>query len=410
MKILQINSVCDHGSTGRTTRELADVLEREGHDCYVAYGHSSSSYPKSFKIGGKWENHFHNAFFTRLLGLHGYGTRRGTKKLVRWIEENKPDIVHLRNLHANYLNFPILFQCLIKNEIPVVFTLHDCFNFTGKCSHYTAKKCYKWKEECHDCPLFKRTAAPSLFFDFSRRLFRQKKKYYSQIKDMTVVAVSQWLMHEAEQSNLAGNGHKITYVYNWIDNKKFHRCSQEQVSEFYEKYGLSKEYKYLISVSQGWDKNASRFTDAVNLSRQLPPEYRLILVGSVAQGTEIPEPIIHIPYIKGSEELSAAYTMAEAYIHFSVEDTFGKVIAEAMLCGTVPITFDSTACGEIPGPYGIVVAPHDIETIVKSLPQIDVLKEKREDMLRFVHENYDYETNAEKYIELYKELTEKKQK
>ena len=406
MKILQINSVCDFGSTGRTTRELAEVLEAEGHDCYVAYGHLSSTYPKSFKIGGKWENHFHNAFFTRLLGLHGYGTRCGTKKLIAWIEENKPDVVHLRNLHANYLNYPMLFRFLIKENIPVVFTLHDCFNFTGKCSHYTRQGCYKWQKECGKCPLLSRTTAPSLYFDNSKKIFREKKRFYSQMRRMTVVAVSKWLMHEAEKSILAGNGHKITYIYNWIDDKKFHRSTPEQIQQFLEKYHLSKDYKYLISVSQGWDKNASRFIDAVRLAEALPEGYRLILVGSVASGTEIPSPIIHIPYINGSEELSAAYSMAEAYVHFSVEDTFGKVIAEAMCCGTVPITFDSTACGEVPGPYGIVVPPHDVEAIVKQLPRLDEMKKDKDKMLQYVRDNYDYETNAHKYIELYKELIE----
>ncbi|MCR4614110.1 MAG: glycosyltransferase [Bacteroidaceae bacterium] len=403
MKILQINSVCDRGSTGRTTRELADVLLNEGHECYVAYGQGTSTYPFSFKIGGKYENHFHNLFYTRILGLHGYGTHCGTKRLIKWIEQNRPDIIHLRNLHANYLNYPMLFRCIIKNKIPVVFTLHDCFNFTGKCSHYTAKGCYKWQKECYNCPLI-HTTAPSWFFDHSRKIFREKKSFYSNIPKMTVVAVSKWLMHEAEQSILAGNGHRITYIYNWIDYNKFHRSSDEQISLFYKKYKLSPEKKYLISVSQGWDKNSSRFRDAQALAKALPDNYKLILIGGTARGTEIPAPILHIPYIEGNEELSTAYSMADSYVHLSVEDTFGKVIAEAMCCGTVPITFDSTACGEIPGPYGIVVAPHDIDAIVKSLSHLDELKENKDEMLQYVRDNYDYHTNAAKYIDLYKEL------
>ena len=404
MRILQINSVCDRGSTGRTTRELAEVLLEQGHECYVAYGQGTTSYPFSFKIGGKWENHFHNAFYTRLLGLHGYGTRRGTRKLISWIKEIKPDVIHLRNLHANYLNFPMLFQYIADNNIPVVFTLHDCFNFTGKCSHYSAKGCFKWQTECGHCPLYRNTIAPSLFFDHSQRLYNEKKKYYSQMTKMTVVAVSQWLMHEAEKSILAGNGHKITYIYNWIDKQKFHIVSDDQIQRFYEKYKLDPQMKYLVSVSQGWDKRASRFKDAEKLAAVLPEGYKLVLIGSVVKKTSIPDHIIHIPYISNSDELSAAYSMSEAYVHFSVEDTFGKVIAEAMSCGTIPITFNSTACGETTGPYGIVVAPHDVDAIVNALHNIPALREKREDMLRFVHENYDYHTNAKKYIELYKDL------
>lgn len=404
MKILQINSVCDRGSTGHIARDIADVLLENGHECYIAYGYGTATYLYSIKIGGKWENHFHNAFYTRLLGLHGYGTKRGTKKIISWMEKNKPDVIHLHNIHANYLNFPMLFEYIIKHNIPVLFTLHDCFNFTGKCAHYTATRCNKWQIECNHCPLFKNTAAPSMFFDNSRRLFNQKKAYYAQIHRMTVVAVSQWLMHEAEKSILAGNGHKITYIYNWIDDKKFHPASEEQINNFYQKYHLNPQTKYLISVSQGWDKNASRFKDAERLASLLPEGYKLVLVGSTARNTVITDNIIHIPYIADSEELSAAYSMAEAYVHLSVEDTFGKVIAEAMSCGTIPIAFNSTACGEVASPYGIVVAPHDVEAIIKSLRTIPSLKENKEDIVQYAHDNYDYQRNTTQYIELYKDL------
>lgn len=407
MRILQINSVCDFGSTGRTTRELADYLEQQGHECYVAYGHGTTSFHNSMKIGGKWENHFHNAFYTRLLGLHGYGTQCGTKKLLHWIEEINPDIIHLRNLHANYLNFPLLFEYIVKHEIPVVFTLHDCFNFTGKCAHYTANKCYKWQRECHHCPTFRNCVAPSVFFDQSQKIFNQKKKYYEQMKHLTVVAVSKWLADEARNSSMFASVNNITHIYNWIDYKKFHRADISEIEVFYMKYKLPRNYKYLISVSQGWDNNASRYKDAIRLARKLPSDYKLILIGSVLRGSKIEEPLIHIPYINGNKELSAAYSMAEAYIHLSVEDTFGKVIAEAMACGTVPITFNSTACGEIPGPYGFVVSPHDVDSIVKVLPQLFEMQKLSEKIIQYVLDNYDYHINAKQYLDVYQLILKK---
>lgn len=404
MRILQINSVCDFGSTGRTTRELADYLEQQGHECYVAYGHRTTTYTKSMKIGGKWENHFHNAFFTRFLGLHGYGTQCGTSKLIKWIDKINPDIIHLRNLHANYLNFPMLFEYIIKRQIPVIFTLHDCFNFTGKCSHYTAVKCYKWKNECYDCPVFHDCTAPSAFFDNSRKLFLQKKAYYEQMNHLHVVAVSKWLAAEAKQSAMFASVANIQCIYNWIDYSKFHRADTTEIDAFYEKYNLSRDYKYLISVSQGWNNKASRYKDALRLAKKLPPNYRLLLVGSVARGSFIESPLQHIPYINGSKELSAAYTMAAAYVHLSVEDTFGKVIAEAMACGTVPITFNSTACGEVPGPYGFVVAPHDVDAIVKILPHLTEQQNLSDNIIQYVYDNYDYQTNAQKYLDLYNKI------
>ena len=271
MKILQINTVCDVGSTGRTTRELAEFLEANGHECYVAYGHGTTTWHRSTKIGGKWENHFHNAFFTRLLGLHGYGTHYGTRKLIKWIMEIKPDVVHLQNLHGNYLNYPIGFNVLVERQIPVVFTLHDCFNYTGKCSHYTAQGCYRWKDECHDCPLI-HTTAPSMFFDFSNKIFIEKETSYKEMKNLTVVAVSRWLANEAMQSRLFRSARKVTHIYNWIDYDKFHRATQEEIDAFCVKYHLSRDCKYLISVSQGWHNNAPRYKDALALAKKLPSD------------------------------------------------------------------------------------------------------------------------------------------
>ncbi len=404
MRILQINSVCDFGSTGRTTRELADYIEQQGHECYVAYGYRTTNYHRAFKIGGKWENLFHNAFYTRLLGLHGYGTRCGTKRLLKWIDEIKPDIIHLRNLHANYLNFPLLFEYIIFHHIPVVFTLHDCFNFTGKCAHYTALKCYKWQSSCGKCPTFRDCIAPSMFFDQSKKLFMQKKSYYDKVDNLTIVAVSKWLAGEAQKSPMFSSAREITYIYNWIDHNKFQRANNDEVEDFYNKYKLDREYKYLVSVSQGWDNSESRYKDAKKLADKLPRGYKLILVGNVSRGSTIEAPLIHIPHIDGYKELSAAYSMAEAYVHLSVEDTFGKVIAEAMSCGTVPITFNSTACGEVPGPFGIVVAPHDVDAIVQVLPSLPEYQEKSNSIIKYVLKHYDYLTNAQQYLIMYENI------
>ena len=221
---------------------------------------------------------------------------------------------------------------------------------------------------------------------------------------MTVVAVSKWLKGEAEKSILAGNGHKITFIYNWIDHNKFHPASTEQIDSFKRKYKLDSDYKYLISVSQSWDKGTSRFKDAIELANRLPSDYRLLLVGKAANDVCFPDSVTHIPYISNSDELSAAYSFATAYVHLSVEDTFGKVIAEAMSCGTVPIVFDSTACGEIPGPYGIVIPPHDVKAIIHRLSEVDSIQKRKTEMLCFVSDNYDYQTNAEEYLEQYRRL------
>lgn len=404
MKIIQINSVCGQGSTGRIVLDLANEAEKSGHICYVAYAHGETSYSHCYKIGSKIDHLFHNIFFTRILGLHGYGSIIATFRFIKWMDKINPDVVHIHNIHANYLNYNIFFRYLIKKKIRVIFTLHDCFNFTGKCTHYTIAKCNKWKFECGNCPIFRNTGVPSLFFDNSKMIYNEKKSLYQKINDMHIIAVSKWLKGEVEQSILSGKRHFIDYIYNWVDYSIFKPAAESKINMLYLKYGLDRNKRYLISVSQEWNKNSTNFIDSVCLSRKLPDDYKLLLIGRISRDTRIPKGIIHIPYISSKEELSGLYSLAYAYVHFSIQDTFGLVIAEAMACGTIPITYNSTACAEIPAEYGFVVPPRDIDSIIKILPSINLLFMKRKKMIEYVKNNFDKRSNIRKYLDLYENI------
>lgn len=408
MKIVQINSVCGYGSTGRIAVDIAEAAEKRGHICYIAYGYGSTKYHRAHKIGFRVEHLFHNVFFSRLLGLHGYGSIFTTWLFTKWLDKIQPDVVHLHNLHANYLNLNILYKYFIKRRINIVYTLHDCYHFTGKCTYYTSADCSKFISGCKKCANYNKLGFPSLFFDFSSEIWRRKKLLYSQLESCEVIAVSKWLLSDARKSILAVNGHNVGYIYNWVDHSVFKPASEEEKGEFREKYGLLKDKKYLISVSQEWNKNTIRYRDAERISQKLPDGYNLILVGKLAYGTTIDPLIKHIPYISDRHELSVAFSMAEAYLHFSIEDTFGLVIAEAMACGTIPITYNSTACAEVPGGYGIVVPPRDINAIIEALPQIEEKKKFREEMVQYVKDNYDKFTNTNKYVDLYEQMINKK--
>ena len=143
MKIVQINAVCGHGSTGRIAVDIATEVESRGHVCYIAYGHGNTDYQHSYKIGSRFGHLLHNILFSRLLGLQGYGSIVSTLKFVKWLKKIKPDIIHIHNLHANYINYRILFKYIISRKLPVIFTLHDCLNFTGKCTNFKSFSCNK---------------------------------------------------------------------------------------------------------------------------------------------------------------------------------------------------------------------------------------------------------------------------
>lgn len=404
MNIVHINAVCGRGSTGRIAVDIATEAENQGHLCYIAYGHGNTNYNHSYKIGNKYEHLLHNVVFSRFLGLQGYGSIFTTLKFINWLRGVKPDIIHIHNLHANYINYRILFRYIQKHNLPVIFTLHDCLNFTGKCTYFTSASCVKWKKECDECPLSRMSGIPSLFFDWSNKIFNDKKRIYSRLARCKSFAVSKWLRNQALESILNVKEGSVSYIYNWIDCEIFKTSSNEAIAEFREKYNLSDKYKYLISVSQDWDMSEIRTQDALRIAEKLPEEYRLILVGRICRSLNLPPNIIHIPYISSQSELATAYSAAYAYIHLSIQDTFGLVIGEAMACGTIPITYDSTACGETPATFGIVVAPRDTDAVVKALPQVEQKRSRQLEMMEYVKVTYDKNKNINRYIEEYQKL------
>lgn len=290
--------------------------------------------------------------------------------------------------------------------MPVIFTLHDCLNFTGKCTNFTSVSCNKWKQECHKCPLYHNSGVPSIFFDWSRKMFRDKKMLYAQIERCKTIAVSKWLKGIASESILNRNGHSVSYIYNWIDHRVFKPVDKEEIERFYHEHDLPRDKRYLISVSQEWDMSATRTEDALAIAEKLPGDYHLILVGRMNRSFALPKNIIHIPYISSQTELATAYSLADVYVHLSMQDTFGLVIGEAMACGTIPITYNSTACSETPSSFGIVVPPRDINAIINSLSLIESKKAHRLEMIEFVKNTYDRTINIGQYIETYTEIVQ----
>jgi putative colanic acid biosynthesis glycosyltransferase len=399
MKIFKINTVYGFGSTGRSVREIGEMLLLQGHDYYVAYGQLTCDFENSFKIGSKFENHIHNAL-SRITGKQGYYTKKGTNELINYIKVFDPDIIHLGNLHGNYLNFKILFNYLAIANKPVVWTLHDCWSFTGKCTHYTDIGCYKWQTHCHHCPQVKKYP-PSIFFDRSSKMFADKKKWFTSVKDMTIITVSKWLEDEVKKSYLST--FPIVSIYNWVDHSVF----RPQSGNLKEKYGFDKNEFIILVVSAGWNKKDSKFKDLINLSKLIADDMKIVMVGKLIGKQKLPNNISYIPYIHDISTMAEIYSMADVYVHLSVEDTFGKVIAEALSCGTPSIVYNSTACPELIGKgCGFVVEKKNVTAIYAAIQQIktDGKISYSEKCRQYVQNNFDYSENIEKIIQLYKSI------
>ncbi|MBR2323079.1 MAG: glycosyltransferase [Clostridia bacterium] len=392
MKIVQINAVCGKGSTGRTTKELSDTLNQSGMENLII---STSDYiaENHVQVGSVLENKLH-ALFARIFGYDSHYSYFSTRKIIKTLKKFKPDVVHLRNLHGNYVNLPKLLKFLSKNDIATVITLHDCWFFTGKCTHYTTQKCYNWKDNCGSCPQLKKDI-PSLVFDKTSKQLQEKKKGFLSIPRLAVVGVSDWITNEAKKSFLK-DAKIIRRIYNWIDLDVFYPREVEKNDKF-----------TVLCIGAGWNENSEKLKDLIKLSKVLPADMEILLAGSVSTNEPLPSNVKKVGYVSSTDELAKLYSKVDAYVHLSREDTFGKVIAEALACGTPAIVYNSTACPELIGKgCGYVVEVGGVNAIVDRLKEIKSNGKGGylNNCVKFVKDNFDKQNLINETVNLYNDL------
>lgn len=243
------------------------------------------------------------------------------------------------------------------------------------------------------------------FFDKSHKIFHQKQQLFQSLHHLDIVTISKWLQGVAEQS--IANIHPIHMIYCWIDREKFHERKDDSI---YERYGLNRNKKMLISVSAQWSDRTTRLNDAIRLAHILPNDYQLVLVGVLASKRSLPSNIIHLGYVNGTEEMSKLYSTALAYVNFSVEDTFSNVTCETQACGTPIVVFNSTALPEVAAIKDFIVPPHDIEAMLEKVKEIaqNGREYYSQRCVEHVTKNFDYETNVNQYLELYDQAIKRK--
>lgn len=360
MRILQINSVCGVGSTGRIATDLYKVLEEQGHECCIAYGRGTAPDGiKTIKIGTEFDSNMH-ALYTRISDKTGFASTKATKKFIKQVAEYKPDIIQIHNIHGYYINIEILFNYLKQADIPVIWTLHDCWSFTGHCAYFTMAGCDLWHTGCHSCP--QRLAYPSSrLMDSSRWNYRRKKELFTSVKNMSLITPSEWLAGLVKQSFL--KKYPIKVINNGIDLDIFKPIK----SDFIEHNNLTGKF-IILGVANAWDtrKGLSTF---VELSKMLDEGYRIVLVGiSDKQKQELPQNILAITKTDNITELAEIYTAADVFLNPSVEETMGLVTVEALACGTSAIVYNATAVPEmVDETCGIVVEEGNVNGLVAAI-------------------------------------------
>lgn len=360
MKIFMINSVCGTGSTGRICTDLAERLEADGHECLIAYGRGTvpEKYRKyAVKIGNKLDVCIHGVQ-ARIFDSAGFGSKHATKTLIRKIEEYNPDVIHLHNLHGYYINIEILFSYLKKANKPIVWTLHDCWAFTGHCAHFSAAKCDRWKSGCGDCPQLK--AYPKTYgADHTQRNYRQKQACFTGLANLTIIVPSEWLARTVKQSFL--KEYPVEVLHNQIDKSLF----KPTPSGFREQYGLNGK-TVVLGAASVWDKEKG-LLDFCQLREKLDSRFAIVLVGvTEKQKSRLLPGILPLPRTASPRELAEIYSAADVFVNPTHQDTYPTVNLEARACGTPVITYDVGGSPESAGGK-YIVKENDIDGLAEQI-------------------------------------------
>jgi len=390
MKILQINTVVNSGSTGRIAEEIGLEVMSQGYESYIAYGRGHRpSKSNLIKIGNKKDVYLHG-IRTLLFDQHGLGSKGATQSLLKNIKLIDPDIIHLHNIHGYYLNYQILFNYIKTQNIPVVWTFHDCWPFTGHCAHFG--DCTKWKTQCKNCPCSNKY--PKSFVNRSFKNFNDKKEAFQGVENLTIITPSNWLKNLVKQSFL--KDYKVQVINNGIDLEVF-QPPEVKVNE-----------KIIIGVANVWPKSKG-LDDFVKLREILDTEIQIVLIGlSEGQIKSLPKNMVGISRTENIEELAAWYRKATVFVNPTYLDNFPTTNLEALACGTPVITYKTGGSPEsINNTIGEVVEQGNLELLKKAVERF-IDNENIQDLMDACRNHaiqyFDKDERFQEYVNLYEHI------
>jgi len=360
LRILEINSVCGKGSTGRIACQIADTVVSQGEEALIAYGRDC--YAKGcnvpvYRIGSDLRVRLH-AGFSRITDRQGFYSKRATKKFIEFIKRYNPDLIHLHNLHGYYLHLPIFFNFLADCNKPVVWTLHDCWAFTGHCAHFDYIGCDRWKTGCHHCPQ-KKMYPKSIVLDQSKRNWEEKKRLFTSLINLTIVTPSHWLSDLVKKSFL--QKYPVQVIHNGIDLNIFRPVESSWKND----QKITKPM--ILTCSAVWNERKG-YSDVMKLAKMVP-EYQVVIIGITAQQKKtLPSNLFGVLRTNSVEEMVEIYSAADVFINPTYEDNFPTVNLEALACGTPVITYNTGGSPEaITTDCGLVINKGNILEIAEGI-------------------------------------------
>ena len=401
MKILIVDVNCNYSSTGKIAYYKFNRLKELGHEVKLCYGRGLKSNEVDIhKISSNIEVLFH-AFMARITGLNGYFSFFSTKKLINIVKEFNPDLIHIHDPKTYYLNIFSFLKYIKKKQITIVWTFHSEYMYTGKCGH--SFDCEKWKTECYNCPQL-RDYPKSMFFDFTSKMYRDKKNAFDRLDKLVIVTPSDWLKNRVMKSFLKNK--KIITINNGIDNHKLFIPQINMHNNIL--FDDVKEEHIVLSVAPKLMSDLKGGKWVLEVAKRMP-NIRFVLIG-VDENLNDYDNVTFLKKINDQELLSRYYSRADVFLICSKRENYPTTCLESLSCGTPIVGFDVGGTRETTDSHtGYFVKYGDVEGLVKGINSFIELDLKSKKMISqqcmdYSKANHSLNTMVEKYENLYKEL------
>lgn len=399
MNVVSINTF-NNGSTGKIMNQIAQEARKQGINYYTSCPRARDNYKKSFDkqifIGNRFFRNIHGVL-SKITGFEGLFSMVSTMSFLRKLDKISVDIIHLHNIHGSYINYMLLFNYIKRRKIKVIWTLHDCWSFTGRCPHFVLLNCNKWKNNCNRCP-YPKKEYPYAVLDNSSLCYKIKKKCFTGVENMVIVTPSKWLAKFVKESFL--EEYRIKTINNGIDLNVF----KPYKSTFREENNIPYSSIMVLGVAFNWDfrKGLDVF---VELSKRLDSNYKIVLVGTNEETEKkLPESVVTIRRTNNQQHLAEIYSSADILVNPTREDNFPTVNMEAIACGTPVVSFRTGGCPEmIDDGCGRVVDVDDVDALEN---EIRFFKRDNRNIYRKKcidsSKRFDKNERIQEYISLYK--------
>lgn len=408
-KLLQINPVLRTStSTAKIMQEIGELAMQNGWESYIAYSNGRDGIrectSKIVPVGSKASVAWHGVM-TRIFDRHGLASSQATRKFIKEIERISPDVIHIHNIHGYFLNYQILFDFLSASGIPVVWTVHDCWLYTGHCYYYTFAGCDKWKNGCGSCPQ-KRLFPSSLLFDRSAKNFKDKQKAFCSMPadKLTVVPVSNWIKGEMESSFLRNYNYQL--IHNGINTDIFAPADKDKKESIRDLYGLGNK-TVIMGIASIWSTEKG-LDDFLKISQMLKDNEVIVLVGVSAElKKRLPTNIIGISRTENASQLAQLYSASDVFANPTWQDNYPTVNLEAISCGTPVVTYRTGGSIEsITEETGKIVDRGDVQAMLAAARELAAEgKDRHETSCRnFSLKHFRKEDRYKDYLNLYERL------